>query len=138
MSFEEKGTWLYLVIIERPADRLLRDDPRASSPACPVTEIDYQGRLLAAIGAAIGLAIVGIIVIAISSPTTLASPTSETRRSTGWASTSGAPSWLRHDRAVGLAMTEARTSGSPMRCTWPSSSPRSSPGGEARPYRRGF
>ena len=67
MSFEEKGTWLYLVIISvLPIVYFATIMGQAST--VPVAEIDYQGRLLVAIGAAIGLVIVGMIVIAISSP----------------------------------------------------------------------
>ena len=64
MSFEEKGTWLYLVIvIALPVVYFATILGQLSS--VPVAEIDYQGPLLVAIGAAIGLAIVGMIVIAI-------------------------------------------------------------------------
>lgn len=67
MSFEEKGTWLYLVIITAlPIVYFATIVSQAAS--VPVADIDYQGPLLAAIGAAIGLAIVGMIAIAISSP----------------------------------------------------------------------
>jgi drug/metabolite transporter (DMT)-like permease len=67
MSFEEKGTWLYLVIIVTlPIVYLATIAGQVAS--VPVDEIDYQGPLLAAIGAAIGLAILGMIAIAISSP----------------------------------------------------------------------
>lgn len=67
MSFEEKGTWLYLVIISvLPIAYFATIFGQLSS--VPVAEIDYQGPLLVAIGAAIGLTIVGMIVIAISSP----------------------------------------------------------------------
>ena len=67
MSFEEKGTWLYLVIITvLPVVYFATIVGQVMS--VPVDEIDYQGPLLLAIGAAIGLAIVGMIAIAISSP----------------------------------------------------------------------
>ena len=67
MSFEEKGTWLYLVIITTlPIVYFATIVSQAAS--VPVADIEYQGLLLAAIGAAIGLAIVGMIAIAISSP----------------------------------------------------------------------
>lgn len=67
MSFEEKGTWLYLVIITAlPIVYFATIVGQVTS--MPVVEIDYQGPLLAAIGAAIGLGIVGMIAIAISSP----------------------------------------------------------------------
>ncbi len=67
MSFEEKGTWLYLVIIVvLPIAYFATIVGQVMS--VPVAEIDYQGPLLAAIVAAIGLAIVGMIVIAIASP----------------------------------------------------------------------
>lgn len=67
MSFEEKGTWLYLVIITvLPIVYFATIAGQVMS--MPVDEIDYQGRMLVAIGAAIGLAIVGMIAIAISSP----------------------------------------------------------------------
>ena len=67
MSFEEKGTWLYLVLaIALPIVYFATILGQVSS--VPVTEIDYQGLLIAIIGAAIGLAIVGMIAIAIASP----------------------------------------------------------------------
>lgn len=67
MSFEEKGTWLYLVIITTlPIVYFATIVSQAAS--VPVADIEYQGPLLAAIGAAIGLGIVGMIAIAISSP----------------------------------------------------------------------
>ena len=62
MSFEEKGTWLYLVIISvLPIAYVAAIAGQATS--VPVTDIEYQGPMLAAIGATIGLAI-----LAISSP----------------------------------------------------------------------
>ena len=67
MSFEEKGTWLYLVIVTAlPIVYFATILGQVSS--VPVSEIEYQPRLLAAIAIAIGLAIVGMIAIAISSP----------------------------------------------------------------------
>jgi hypothetical protein len=67
MSFEEKGTWLYAVIaVALPV--IYFATILGQLPNTTVTEIDYQGLLLAAIGATIALAIVGMIVIAIASP----------------------------------------------------------------------
>ena len=67
MSFEEKGTWLYLVIISvLPIAYVAAIAGQATS--VPVTDIEYQGPMLAAIGATIGLALLGMIAIAISSP----------------------------------------------------------------------
>ncbi len=66
MSFEEKGTWLYLtIVIVLPVIYLTTIIGQVSS--VPVSDIEYQGRLLAAIAAAIALAIVGMIAIAILS-----------------------------------------------------------------------
>lgn len=67
MSFEEKGTWLYAVIaVALPV--IYFATILGQLPNTTVTEIDYQGLLLAAIGATIALAIVGMIVIGITSP----------------------------------------------------------------------
>jgi hypothetical protein len=67
MSFEEKGTWLYLVIaIALPIVYFATIVGQVTT--VPVAEIAYQDRLLAAIAATIVLAIVGMIAIAIVSP----------------------------------------------------------------------
>ena len=67
MSFEEKGTWLYLVLaITLPVIYFSTILGQVSS--VPVAEIDYQGPLILMIGATIGLAIAGMIAIAIASP----------------------------------------------------------------------
>ena len=67
MSFEEKGTWLYLVLaITLPVIYFATILGQVSS--VPVAEIDYQGPLILMIGATIGLAIAGMIAIAIASP----------------------------------------------------------------------
>lgn len=67
MSFEEKGTWLYLVIASLlPVVYFATIAGQVAT--VPVTEIDYQATLIAVIVATIVLAIVGMIVIAISSP----------------------------------------------------------------------
>ncbi|HYN68952.1 MAG TPA: hypothetical protein VEX41_01925 [Candidatus Eisenbacteria bacterium] len=67
MSFEEKGTWLYGVIaVALPA--IYFATILGQVPNTAVTEINYQGPLLAAIGAAIALAIVGMIAIGIAMP----------------------------------------------------------------------
>ena len=67
MSFEEKGTWLYAVIaVALPV--IYFATILGQLPNTTVTEIDYQGLLLAAIGATIALAIVGMIVIGMASP----------------------------------------------------------------------
>jgi len=67
MSFEEKGAWLYAVIAIALSVAYFATI-LGQLPTTAVTEIDYQGRLLATIGAAIALAIVGMIVIGIASP----------------------------------------------------------------------
>ncbi len=67
MSFEEKSTWIYAVLaIAIPAVYFATIVGQVQNTA--VTEIAYQGPLLAAIGAAIVIAIVANIVVAISSP----------------------------------------------------------------------
>jgi hypothetical protein len=68
VSFEEKGAWLYAVLaITLPAIYFATIVGQLQTVA--VTEIEYQGPLLAAVGAAIVLAIVGMIGIGIASPT---------------------------------------------------------------------
>lgn len=67
MSFEEKGTWLYgILAVAVPVIYFATILGQLSST--PVTDIDYQGPLLAAIAATIILAIVGMIAIGIASP----------------------------------------------------------------------
>lgn len=67
MSFEEKGTWLYAAIaLALPV--IYFATILGQLPTVAVTEIDYQGPLLAAVGATIVLAIVGMIGIGIASP----------------------------------------------------------------------
>jgi hypothetical protein len=67
MSFEEKGTWIYVVIaVALPG--IYFATVLGQLPNKAVAEIDYQGLLLASIGAAIALAIVGMIGIGIASP----------------------------------------------------------------------
>jgi hypothetical protein len=67
MSFEEKSTWIYGVLaVALPLVYFATVIGQAQTTA--VTEIAYQGRLLAAIGAAIVLAIVAHIAVAMSSP----------------------------------------------------------------------
>ena len=67
MSFEEKGTWLYAVIAVALSVTYFATI-LVQLPNTAVTEIDYQGPLLAAVGATIALAIVGMIVIGMASP----------------------------------------------------------------------
>ena len=67
MSFEEKGNWLYAVIIV-VLSALYFATIIGQFPVTAVTEINYQWQLLITIGAAIVLAIVGMIVIGILSP----------------------------------------------------------------------
>ena len=67
MSFEEKGAWLF-VVIAVPMAAIYFATILGQLPATAVTEIDYQASLLAVVGASIGLAIVGMIVIGIASP----------------------------------------------------------------------
>ena len=67
MSFEEKGTWLYgVLLIAMPA--LYLATVLGQVAAVPVTEIEYQSALIAAIVGTIILSIIGMIVIGISSP----------------------------------------------------------------------
>jgi hypothetical protein len=67
MSFEEKGTWVYAVMaLALPV--IYFATIFGMLPTVAVTEIDYQGPLLAAIGATIALSIVGMIGIGIASP----------------------------------------------------------------------
>lgn len=67
MSFEEKGTWLYLVILITMSVAYVAMIA-GQIGRVPLVEIDYQGAMLATIGATIVLAILGMIAIAISSP----------------------------------------------------------------------
>ena len=67
MSFEEKGTWLTAVIaILAPV--LYLPTVVGQLTSMPFDDIDYQGSLLTVVGATIGLSILGMIAIAISSP----------------------------------------------------------------------
>ena len=67
MSFEEKSTWIYAVLaVAIPVVYFAMIVGQVQTTA--VTEIAYQGPLLAAIGAAIVIAIVANIAVAISSP----------------------------------------------------------------------
>ena len=67
MSFEEKSTWIYAVLaVAIPVIYFATIVGQVQTTA--VTEIAYQGPLLAAIGAAIVIAIVANIAVAISSP----------------------------------------------------------------------
>ena len=67
MSFEEKGIWLTgLITVVLPMIYFATLIGQLSGT--PVTDIDYQPRLLAAIGAAVVLAIVGMIGIGIAAP----------------------------------------------------------------------
>ena len=67
MSFEEKGAWAYAVLaIALPV--IYFATIIGQLPNTAVTEIDYQGRLLAAVGATIALTIVSMIGIGIASP----------------------------------------------------------------------
>jgi hypothetical protein len=67
MSFEEKGRWVYVVIaVALPT--IYFASILGQLPNAAVSEIEYQGPLLAAIGATIVLAILGMIGIGIASP----------------------------------------------------------------------
>ena len=68
MSFEEKGAWLYAVIAVA-LTAIYFAIILGQLPTTAVTEIDYQGPLLATIGSAIAVTIGGMIVIGIASPT---------------------------------------------------------------------
>lgn len=67
MSFEEKGTWVFagiaIVLAVIYFATIL-----GQLPTTAVGDIDYQGSMLAAIGATIVLTIVGYIGVAMSSP----------------------------------------------------------------------
>ncbi len=67
MSFEEKGTWVVTVIAAATAVFYFATI-LAQLPTTAVGDIDYQARLLTAIGATIGLSIVAMIVVGITSP----------------------------------------------------------------------
>ncbi len=67
MSFEEKSTWIYAVLaVAIPVIYFATIVGQVQTTA--VTDIAYQGPLLAAIGVAIVIAIVANIAVAISSP----------------------------------------------------------------------
>ena len=67
MSFEEKGAWVYAAtVLALPVIYFATILGQLQTTA--VTEIDYQGRLLAAVGATIALTIVAMIGIGIASP----------------------------------------------------------------------
>jgi hypothetical protein len=67
MSFEEKSTWIFAVIVVIvPGAYLATVFGQLQQTA--VTEIAYQAPMLTAIGIAIALAIVAHIVVAIASP----------------------------------------------------------------------
>ena len=67
MSFEEKGTWVYAVLAVA-LSTIYFATILGQLPSTAVTEIDYQGPLLAAIAASIVLTMVGMIGIGIASP----------------------------------------------------------------------
>ena len=67
MSFEEKGTWLYLVIAIA-LSMVYVATILGQASTLPVADIEYQVPMLLAIGATIGLMILGMIAIGISSP----------------------------------------------------------------------
>jgi len=67
MSFEEKGTWVYLVVnVVTYAAYLSIILRRAEN--IPLTEVSYVSTMLWAIGIAIALSIVGHIAVAIAKP----------------------------------------------------------------------
>lgn len=67
MSFEEKGTWVYLVAtVVTSVVYLIIILGRADSS--PLAEVSYVSTLLWTIGIAIGLSIVGHIAVAIAKP----------------------------------------------------------------------
>jgi protein-S-isoprenylcysteine O-methyltransferase Ste14 len=67
MSFEEKGTWIQaLVVILVPGIYFATVFSQVRTT--PVTDIDYQGPMLASVGAAITLLIAASIAIAIAWP----------------------------------------------------------------------
>lgn len=67
MSFEEKGTWVYLMVnVGTYAAYLITILGRAANT--PLTEVSYVSTMLWTIGIAIALSIVGIIAVAISKP----------------------------------------------------------------------
>ena len=66
MSFEEKGSWIQAVIVVL-VPGVYFAVVFSQVPSTPVTEIDYQGPMLASIVVAIALMIVAYIAIAIAS-----------------------------------------------------------------------
>jgi Na+/H+-translocating membrane pyrophosphatase len=67
MSFDEKGTWLYAVLlVVLPA--IYFATILGQLPNTAVAEIEYQRPLLMAVGATVALAIVGMIGIGIAAP----------------------------------------------------------------------
>jgi protein-S-isoprenylcysteine O-methyltransferase Ste14 len=67
MSFQEKSTWIYAVIsVIVPGVYFATVIGQLQNTA--VTEIAYQGTMLATIGLGIALAIIGHIAVAMSSP----------------------------------------------------------------------
>ena len=67
MSFEEKGTWVVTAIALANAV-LYFATILGQIPTTAVGDIDYQGRLLIAIGATIGLSTLAMIAVGITSP----------------------------------------------------------------------
>ncbi|HYO44506.1 MAG TPA: hypothetical protein VES19_15010 [Candidatus Limnocylindrales bacterium] len=67
MSFEEKGTWLYAVI-QITLATVYGVIVFGQVPGTPVTQIDYQVPLIAAVVATVVVMIAGYIGIAISAP----------------------------------------------------------------------
>ena len=67
MSFEEKGTWLYGAVSIALAGFYFATIASQASTT-PVTEIEYQGLLIAVVVAAIVVTIFGMIGIGITSP----------------------------------------------------------------------
>ena len=67
MSFEEKGTWIQAVIVVL-VPGVYFATTLIQLQTTPVTDIAYQGPMLASIGIAIALLIVSYVAIAISSP----------------------------------------------------------------------
>jgi hypothetical protein len=86
MSYEEKGTWVYLVVAIVGSTVYLLLVLPAFLGGTPVEQIDYVPAMLWVIGGAIVASIIGRILVEIFSPS------ESTRRSTAWVSASAARS----------------------------------------------
>ena len=94
MSYEEKGTWVYLVTSAAAyAVYLVIILGRLAST--PADHVPYVAALLWATGASVAASITGRILVETPGPATAGGPTRGTGTSTGSASTPAAGSWSR-------------------------------------------